>query len=109
MTYFREWWKGIRRVRRLKGVTVRAAVREAPVALAAGRVVLIGDYNDLKWLLLGCPCRCGETLWVNLMAARNPYWLLRRDTIGAITLTPSLDVSRCRSHFWVRENRVVWV
>lgn len=60
------------------------------------------------WLVMGCPCRCGEILRVNLMPSIQPHWDLMESDRG-VTADPSLDVRSCGSHFWLRDSRVHWV
>jgi hypothetical protein len=78
-------------------------------SLRPGGVILVGPERAPKWALLGCPCRCGETLWVNLMPGHPRRWEFDRDHDGTITRSPSLDVTKCGSHFWIRKGKVVWV
>jgi hypothetical protein len=99
-------------------------VRESPPYY--GKVAVVSSMDDIpenlsrdiflvnraginRWVVLACPCGCGERLDVNLMSHRRPHWRLRQHR-GAISLLPSLWVSkeRCGSHFWLIRNRVVW-
>jgi hypothetical protein len=96
-------------MRWLKSIATATSVSEASARIKAGEVVLVGPEDALKWAIVGCPCRCGETLWVNLMSARAPHWTLSRSSGGRITIAPSLDVTTCESHFWIRGGRIVWV
>ena len=53
-----------------------------------------------------CCCGCGMKVVTSLSPAR---WQLRREG-NLVTLYPSIgnwDFS-CRSHYWIRRNRVVW-
>src|SRR5271168_5126321 len=61
------------------------------------------------WVVLQCPCRCGERLNVNLMRTARPHWTLSL-TRGKASLSPSLWVStnKCGSHFWLVDNGVIW-
>lgn len=51
-----------------------------------------------------CPCGCG-TQAVTPFGANG--WELSRFE-GLITLSPSLLNNGCGSHYWIRENQVVW-
>jgi hypothetical protein len=52
-----------------------------------------------RWLVLSCPCGCGEQLPVNLDARAGPAWRFYRSG-PAITLFPSVwRESGCESHF----------
>jgi hypothetical protein len=74
-----------------------------------GDVFVVGETKP-KWVVLECPCRCGDRIDVNLMSSRQPRWTLSVSAKGA-TLAPSLWVpsNKCGSHFFLRENRVQWV
>jgi hypothetical protein len=72
-------------------------------------VFIVGAESSPKWVVLGCPCGCGDKIEVNLQRSRRPVWMLREKG-GKITLDPSLWVSKekCGSHFWIRDGRVIW-
>jgi len=75
-----------------------------------GVLYLVERGERPRWIVIDCPCRCGERIEVNLMHSRRPVWeVSRRD--DTVSLYPSLWVSkeRCGSHFWIRDNRVLWV
>ena len=105
----RRWWRWARRLRRLGRVATVAAASSASERIKPGEVVLVGHADALKWAIIGCPCRCGEALWVNLMPAQAPHWTLNRGSGREITIAPSLDVKTCRSHFWIHRGRIEWV
>lgn len=54
-----------------------------------------------------CCCGCGMKVVTSLSPAR---WQLRREG-NHVTLHPSIGNWNfpCRSHYWIRRNRVVWV
>lgn len=61
-----------------------------------------------KWLLLRCPCGCGEILKLPLMTNHNPHWQITNGKDG-LTVFPSVNVTdNCLSHFWIRDNHVNW-
>jgi len=53
-----------------------------------------------------CCCGCGQEVVTPLSPAK---WQLRRNG-NAVTLYPSIGNwnFRCRSHYWIRQNRVEW-
>lgn len=73
-------------------------------------ILVVGNRQKPKWAVLQCPCGCGHVLNVNLMGSRWPHWRLKFSSNGTLTLWPSLSVrdAMCRSHFFVRENAVIW-
>lgn len=62
------------------------------------------------WVIMKCPCGCGDRIEVNLMRSKRPCWRLKRKG-NAISLFPSLWVSRdkCGSHFFLIRNTVRWI
>jgi hypothetical protein len=61
------------------------------------------------WLVVVCPCRCGAVLRLNLMHSHSPSRRTSVDGSKRLSVSPSLDVPACRSHFWIRHGRVHWV
>lgn len=90
-------------------VVVVSSMNDVPEALSKDIFVVRRAGLD-RWIVLTCPCGCGQRLDVNLMTNRRPYWRLRYHRGPTISLLPSLWVSdeRCGSHFWIVRNRVVW-
>ena len=77
----------------------RAAV-EAEDALAIVR----GEVGH-KWLVMRCPCGCGEIRRVSLSPSVQPAWRYAIDRGGHVSLYPSVDLtSACRAHFILRRN-----
>ncbi|WP_420884462.1 DUF6527 family protein [Amnimonas aquatica] len=57
-----------------------------------------------------CPCGCGDIIELLLLPAVRPHWALSVDGLGRPTLYPSVwRTTGCRSHFWLRQGRTVWV
>ena len=61
------------------------------------------------WLLIFlCPCGCGEELRLNMMEEEQPCWTLKNEG-KRFDLFPSVNrVKGCRSHFWIKQGKVVW-
>lgn len=57
-----------------------------------------------------CPCGCNE--WRSLPTQQSRHktkWNFRLKD-GKITITPSIrHLNRCKSHYFITENRVTWV
>ena len=73
------------------------------------RVYLVGE-DSLPWsAALLCPCGCGSTIRVSLVAGDHPRWRAKRHFSGSVTLHPSIwRNSGCRSHFFLLRGRIVW-
>lgn len=96
------WYRGLRIVE-VKGDAF-------PTTIEQGKLVrLVDDGEDWSVGML-CPCGCGETIEIMLLPCVSPRWDLKVDAQGRPTLYPSVWRSvGCKSHFWVKRGRVVWV
>ena len=95
----------LRRIRRVTWVETAAAI---PSSLDAGAAYIMGPATRPKWFVLGCPCCCGESLWLSLMPKARPRWRLLR-TGGTFSAFPSIVANNCGSHFWLRDGQFIWV
>jgi hypothetical protein len=77
--------------------------------LAAGKLVLVGPATKPKWLRMACPCRCGDIIALNLMTSHYPHWTAQLHEDGTLTALPSVDSTKCGSHFWIKRNNIQWV
>ena len=74
----------------------------ADILKRSGDAVLI-QRGAPRWLLLRCPCGCGEDIPVNLDARAGKAWRIYRSQGSGLTLFPSVwRDTGCESHF------VVW-
>ncbi|WP_246622445.1 DUF6527 family protein [Rhizobium laguerreae] len=56
-----------------------------------------------------CPCGCGDMIELMILRGARPRWDISIDKAGHPSLHPSVwRKSGCRSHFWVREGRILW-
>lgn len=103
---------GVSRWRRRDGFTgaIELSPETDPAAdIRRHRLVLVGRAGSAKWLRFRCPCGCGETVSLNLMASHSPRWRVERHSNGTLSVNPSVDSQTCGSHYWIRRGRVVWV
>ncbi len=87
--------------------------------------IIVGDLDDIKfedeikknnfilfgiekfkWLYFKCPCRCENTIQLNLMRTISPKWKVSINRDKTINIYPSVINTKCNSHFWVNKNRV---
>ena len=89
-------------------VQVIPSMHELPLTLG-NRLYIVGKSRRYKWAILSCPCGCGGRIDVCLMPSAMPRWELSLRN-GRASLSPSIWVpkERCGSHFWIRQNRVIW-
>ena len=84
-------------------------VEDLPDALSPGSVYLAGVGENLWAAAMLCPCGCGEVIQLNLLPQVRPRWAVEEHIDGTLTLAPSVWRQKgCRSHFILREGRIVW-
>lgn len=78
--------------------------------LTPGELMLGQDKDIIQFL---CPCGCGKEIYLTSKEwcdVRGKNWsILEKD--GKVTLWPSVNATgfECKSHFWIKDNKVVWV
>ncbi|WP_449415896.1 DUF6527 family protein [Ochrobactrum teleogrylli] len=56
-----------------------------------------------------CPCGCSDTIELMILRQARPRWDIKVNKAGQPSLYPSVwRGSGCKSHFWVREGRILW-
>ena len=71
-----------------------------------GDAVLI-ERGVPRWLLLKCPCGCGEDIPVNLDARAGDAWRLYRKARSGLSLYPSVwRDTGCESHFIIWHDKI---
>ena len=72
-----------------------------------GDAVLISRGTP-RWLILRCPCGCGEEVPVNLDPRSGKAWRLYRSTRAGLTLFPSVwRDTGCGSHFVIWRDHIL--
>jgi Family of unknown function (DUF6527) len=74
------------------------------------RNLILAREDGEDWCVgLRCPCGCGERLEMMMLENVAPRWDAALDGKGRVSLHPSVwRRIGCRSHFWVREGKIVW-
>jgi hypothetical protein len=71
-----------------------------------GDTVLI-ERGTPQWLLMVCPCGCGEILPINLDRRSGPAWKLYKHPRHGISLFPSVwRETGCESHFIIWRDQI---
>ena len=66
------------------------------------------ETNEFWYALLKCPCGCNEKIMLNLMEDAKPCWKIHL-VDDNLTITPSIwRTKNCESHFFLRNNKIVW-
>ncbi|WP_426626106.1 DUF6527 family protein [Leifsonia sp. McL0607] len=78
-------------------------VTTVPEELEEGRLYISERFRTASHL---CACGCGAHVVTSLKPAK--WQLTNRD--GRVSLSPSIGRWQlpCQSHYWIRDNRVVW-
>lgn len=91
----------------------RIAVVEAdtpPANLPLRNLVLAKEDNEDWAVAFRCPCGCGKRLELLLIKEVTPHWTISVSDEGKPTLYPSIWLKAgCKSHFWLRNGKVIWV
>jgi hypothetical protein len=71
-------------------------------------IYLVEKEHRKTWVVFSCPCEQGHRLVINLSPTKRPSWNISIRKNQA-SLWPSLWLKGlCKSHFWLRNNRVYW-
>ena len=74
--------------------------------MSPGEAILI-ERGVPRWILIKCPCGCGEEIPINVDARAGKAWRLYRDNRSGITLYPSVwRDTGCESHFIVWRGQI---
>lgn len=86
---------------------VSTRVGAAERLTAPGDTILV-TRGTPRWLLMRCPCGCGEEIPVNLDGRAGKAWRLYNSAKAGLTLFPSVwRDTGCRSHFILWRNQIV--
>ena len=79
-------------------------VHRVPETLEFGVLYVCFECNVVVHL---CACGCGEKV---VLPIDPDFWIVKYDG-EQISLSPSVGnfQFKCKSHYWIRDNRVVWV
>lgn len=57
---------------------------------------------------LRCPCGCKDVLTLNLMDDVSPVWTIIEKNPD-FSIKPSIwRKGSCKSHFWIKSNKIIW-
>jgi hypothetical protein len=84
-----------------------SSLTEVPKELNSTAIYIVQSGKNRKWVVFKCPDNCGNRVEVNLMKSKKPFWKLKIKR-NKISLSPSVIVKGCNSHFWLIDNEVHW-
>ena len=101
------WWQWIP-FRRWRIVATIEAADEIPERLPARGAVLVGSFEQPKWLAFDCPCKTGHRIIVTLDRGHRPHWKIVSP--NKLSILPSIDYCgpgrQC--HYFIRDGKTVW-
>lgn len=81
-----------------------------PAKLPKRNLVLVREAKEDWSVGFVCPCGCQRRIELLLIPEAKPHWQLAIDEKNRPTLWPSVWLEGgCRSHFWIRAGRIIWV
>ncbi|UQG60874.1 hypothetical protein MIH18_02665 [Marinobacter sp. M3C] len=81
-----------------------------PQTLPRRNLVLAREDNEDWAVAFRCPCGCGKRLELLLIKEAKPNWAISIGEGARPTLHPSIWLKGgCKSHFWLRDGKVIWV
>lgn len=87
--------------------TVQSRGEASGILESPGDAVLI-ERGRPRWLLISCPCGCGEEFPINLDSRSGPAWRLYKNQRTGLSLFPSVwRDSGCFSHYVIWRNQIL--
>jgi hypothetical protein len=85
-------------------------IHEMPARPSQRYLYIVGDRGEDWYAGMVCPCGCGALIELNLVPPGRPCWRVNERLDGRLSMSPSVwRQEGCRSHFWIRGGRIVWV
>jgi hypothetical protein len=82
---------------------------DVPDKPAEKRLYVVGEKSVYWQAAMKCPCGCGDLIQLPLTQDARPRWRAQVDKVTSPSLSPSVNrTTGCRSHFFLREGRIVW-
>lgn len=92
-------------VRYERVVSVPGQAEGAAAVGAGGVIAIVSGTTGPKWLMLRCPCGCGQVRRVSVSPTVRPSWTLQMSPGSTASLYPSVWLQQeCRAHFILRDN-----
>lgn len=87
--------------------TVQSRSEASGILKSPGDVVII-ERGCPRWLLISCPCGCGDEFPINLDPRAGPAWRLYKNKRTGLSLFPSVwRDSGCCSHYIIWRNQIL--
>lgn len=84
-------------------------VTELPDNLSDEFIYVVGENRFLWFVALKCPCKCGDTIHLNLLPEAKPCWEVEKHFDETVSLRPSVwSLQGCGSHYFVQNGKIKW-
>ena len=105
----RRWWQNVQESIRPRR-RMRVIDSDMLPSILPRRDLIVTREDQEDWSIgMYCPCGCGETIELLVVPEAQSSWSFSIDYRGRPSLSPSVwRRTGCRSHFWLREGRVIW-
>lgn len=85
-------------------------VSDTPLNIPKFKVFVICEGSNPDSLVFKCPCGCQVDIHLNLLTDASPSWEVVRYKKHKHSIYPSVwRTTGCRSHFFLRNNKIIWV
>jgi len=82
---------------------------ERPEKIESGVVYVLGEGLHRWFVIMLCPCGCGDTVEMSLLENAKPRWWLTEHPDQTVSLKPSVwRRVGCRSHFFLQHGLIEW-
>ncbi len=99
----KEWLFPRRKLQRIEGDVL-------PSRLPWRNLFLLTEDGEDWCVAFRCPCGCGQRIELPIIEEAVPRWSLKLDKQGYPSLHPSVWLREgCRSHFFLRDGKIIWV
>lgn len=101
--FAKEWLLPARRLISIEGDLI-------PDGFSKRNLALLKEGGEDWCVAFRCPCGCGRLIELPLIPEAKPNWRLSCNKNGRPSLHPSVWLKEgCRSHFFIKEGKVIWV
>ncbi len=107
--WLRATWRSATNGGRVNYVLCRVTQHPEDADIENGVIYVLMSGRWAKWAYFRCPCPQHDIVRLNLSQNKGPRWFISKPIFGATSIEPSIRQNDgCRSHFWIRNGRVVW-
>lgn len=72
-------------------------------------IYVVGENEFFWFVVLNCPCGCGDIVHLNLLPEANPCWKIESHSDGTISVKPSVwSLKGCKSHYFIKNGEINW-